>query len=195
MACEGLITADILFDCNNPSVGGLETDVLLINAEDINIATTTVSLTNKILMTNLALKAGKSGFLLQGVKQINGTSFELVKKEFGPDKFKHMFSGVILNPSALNKLQATFLSEGGKYVVVVEQKWKGASNADAFQVYGLKSGLELMTMLSNSKENDGTISFTLESTEGYEEPTVPLTLLETDYATTKTAFNAKFLGT
>ena len=36
------------------------------------------------------------------------------------------------------------------------------------------------------------ISFTLESTEGFEEPTVPMTLLETDYATTKTAFDAKF---
>ena len=192
MACEGLITADFLFDCANPSVGGLETDVLLINAEDINIATTTTDSTNKIKLTNLALKATKTAFLLQGVKQINGTSYELVKKEFGPDKFKHMFTGVILNPSAANKLQATHLSEGGKYVVVVEQKWKGASNADAFQVYGLKSGLELMTLVHNSKENDGTISFTLESTEGFEEPTVPMTLLETDYATTKTAFDAKF---
>lgn len=192
MACEGLITADILFDCANPSVGGLEVDVLLINAEDINIATTAVSNSNKVLLTNLALKATKTAFKLQGVKQINGTSYELVKKEFGPDKFKHMFTGVILNPSAANKLQATHLSEGGKYVVVVEQKWKGASNADAFQVYGLKSGLELMTLTYNSKENDGTISFTLESTEGFEEPTVPMTLLETDYATTKTAFDAKF---
>lgn len=192
MACEGLITADILFDCANPSVGGLETDVLLINVEDINIATTTTDSTNKIKLTNLALKATKTAFLLQGVKQINGTSYELVKKEFGPDKFKHIFTGVILNPSAANKLQATHLSEGGKYVVVVEQKWKGASNADAFQVYGLKSGLELMTLTYNSKENDGTISFTLESSEGFEEPTVPMTLLETDYATTKTAFDAKF---
>ena len=83
MACEGLITADILFDCVNPSVGGLETDVLLINAEDINIATTTTDSTNKIKLTNLALKATKTAFLLQGVKQINGTSYELVKKEFG----------------------------------------------------------------------------------------------------------------
>ena len=194
MPCEGLITANILFDCDNPSIGGLETDVLLINAEDINIATTTISSTNKTLMTNLALKATKVGFLLQGVKQINGTSYELVKKEFGPDKFKHMFTGVILNPSAANKLQATQLSEGGKYVVVVEQKWKGASNADAFQVYGYKSGLDLMTLTYNSKENDGTISFTLESTEGFEEPIVPYTLLETDYATTKIAFDAKFLS-
>jgi hypothetical protein len=192
MACEGLITADILFDCNNPSVGGLEADVLLINENDIDIAALAVDGTNKIKLTNLALKAGKTAFLLQGVKQINGTSYELVKKEFGPDKFKHMFAGVILNPSAANKLQATFLSEGGKYIVVVEQKWKGANNADAFQVYGLRSGLELMTMTANSKENDGTISFTLESTEGYEEPTLPMTLLETDYATTKTAFDAKF---
>lgn len=195
MACEGLINADFLFDCVNPSVGGLEVDVLLINAEDVNIATTTVSATNKIIMTNLALKTGKTGFLLQGVKQINGTSYELVNKEFGPDKFKHTFSGVILNPSSANKLQATILSEGAKYIVVVEQKWKGAANADAFQLYGYKSGLGLATMTYNSKENDGTISFTLESAEGYEEPTIPLTLLETDYATTKIAFTAKFLGT
>lgn len=194
MPCEGLITANILFDCENPPIGGIETDVLLINADDINITTTTFDPTNKVLLTNLALKATKVGFLLQGVKQINGANSELVKKEFGPDKFKHVFSGVILNPSAANKLQATYLSEGSKYVVVIEQKWKGADNEDAFVVLGLKSGLELQTMTWNTKENDGTISFTLESTEQYEEPTLPLTLLETDYATTKIAFDAKFLG-
>lgn len=192
MACEGLISADILFDCANPAIGGIEADVLLINAEDIDITATTISGTNKTLVTNLALKTGKTGYLLAGVKQVNGANSELVKKEMGPDKFKHVFSGVILNPSAANKLQATNLSEGAKYVVVIEQKWKGASNADAFVILGYKSGLELQTMTWNTKENDGTIAFTLESTEGYEEPTLPLTLLETDYATTKTAFNAKF---
>jgi hypothetical protein len=192
MACEGLISADMLFDCANPAIGGIETDVLLINAEDVDIAATTFSSTNKTVVTNLALKSGKSGYILQGVKQVNGANTELVKKEMGPDKFKHVFSGVILNASAANKLQATNLSEGSKYVVVIEQKWKGASNADAFVVLGLKSGLELQTMTWNTKENDGTIAFTLESTEGYEEPTLHLTLLETDYATTKTAFVAKF---
>lgn len=192
MACEGLISADILFDCANPAIGGIETDVLLINAEDVDIATTTFSNSNKTVITNLALKSGKTGYVLQGVKQVNGANTELVKKEMGPDKFKHVFSGVILNPSAANKLQATSLSEGSKYVVVIEQKWKGASNADAFVVLGLKSGLELQTMVWNTKENDGTIAFTLESTERYEEPTLQLTLLETDYATTKTAFVAKF---
>jgi hypothetical protein len=192
MACEGLISADILFDCANPAIGGIEADVLLINAEDIDITATTISNTNKTLVTNLALKTGKTGYLLAGVKQVNGANSELVKKEMGPDKFKHVFSGVILNPSAANKLQATNLSEGAKYVVVIEQKWKGASNADAFVILGYKSGLELQTMTWNTKENDGTIAFSLESTEGYEEPTLPLTLLETDYATTKTAFNAKF---
>jgi len=192
MACEGLISADILFDCANPAIGGIEADVLLINAEDIDITATTISNTNKALVTNLALKTGKTGYLLAGVKQVNGANSELVKKEMGPDKFKHVFSGVILNPSAANKLQATNLSEGAKYVVVIEQKWKGASNADAFVILGYKSGLELQTMTWNTKENDGTIAFTLESTEGYEEPTLPLTLLETDYATTKTAFSAKF---
>lgn len=193
MACEGLITADILFDCDNAPVGGIETDVLLFNVEDIDVSSLTYSPTNKILLTNFQLKSGKTGFLLQGVKQVNGANTELVKKEFGPDKHKHVFSGVIFNPSAANKLQATSLSEGSKYVVIIERKWKGADNEDAFIVLGLKSGLELQTMVWNTKENDGTIQFTLESTEGFEEPTLDLTLLETDYATTKVAFDAKFV--
>lgn len=192
MACDGLITANILFDCDNPPIGGIETDVLLFNADDVDITALTYNPSNKIQLTNFALKAGKTGYLLQGVKQVNGANSELVKKEIGPDKHKHVFSGVILNPSAANKLQATFLSEGGKYVVIIEQKWKGVDNDDAFVVLGLKSGLELQTMIWNTKENDGTISFTLESAESYEEPTLPLNLLETDYATTKTAFDNKF---
>lgn len=192
MPCEGLITANILFDCDNPPIGGIETDVLLINAEDVDITALTYNPANKIQLTNFALKATKTAYLLQGVKQVNGANSELVKKEIGTDKHKHVFSGVILNPSAANKLQATYLSEGGKYVVIIEQKWKGIDNDDAFVVLGLKSGLELQTMTWNTKENDGTISFTLESSEGYEEPTLPVNLLETDYATTKTAFDNKF---
>ncbi len=194
MACEGLITADILFDCDNPSVGGLEANVLLINEDDIDRALTIFSPTDKGLITDLKLLATKTGYLLQGVKQVNQASVELVKKETSKDMYKHMFNGVILNASTANKKVANALSQGGKYVLVIEQKWKGATNADAFQVLGFRSGLELTTMTWSTKENEGTIQFSLSSAEGFEEPGLALTLVETDYNTTKTAFNAKFLG-
>lgn len=191
--CTGLLTADITFDCANTPIGGIEQNIVLINKDDIDTIATTHDESNRLLVTNLQLKAGKIGYKLTGVKQANGKAWELVKKENAPDKFKHTFSGVIFNPSLANKAQADSLSQGAKYVVVVEQVWKGAGNADAFEILGLKSGLEISTMTNNSKENDNMIVFELTSVDGFEEPTMPKTLLETDYDTTKTVFDAAFV--
>lgn len=194
MACNGVIDADILFDCDFPAIGGIEVNVVLINREQVDVTATTYSGTNKTLMTAFALTEGSSytGYSFQGVKQVNSTAFELVKKETGPDKFRHVFNGIILNPSAENKLQLQQMAEGGKYVAIVEKKWKGEDNEDAFDVFGIDSGLELNVVTYNSNENDGTISIELSNAENYEEPKVPATLLLTDYATTKTAFDNKF---
>lgn len=190
--CTGNLTADILFDCANAPIGGIEQNVVLINKDDIDLSATIVDATNRILVTNLQLKPGKTGYLLTGVKQANGKAWELVKKENAPDKFKHTFSGVIFNPSAANKQQADSLSKGAKYIAVIEQMWKGTDSEEAFEVLGLNSGLELMTMTNNSKENDNMIMFELASADGFEETTMPKTLLDVDYAATKTAFSNKF---
>ena len=190
--CTGELTADIAFDCLNAPVGGIEQDVVLINKNDVDIVTTTTDANNRVLLTNLQLKPGKTGYKLTGVKQSNGKSWELVKKENAPDKYKHTFSGVIFNPGAENKQQADYLSQGGSYLVVVEQKWKGAGNIDAFEVLGSSSGLELSTMTNSSKENDNMIMFELASVDGFEEPTMPKTLLDVSYTATKTAFDNKF---
>lgn len=192
MACEGLITADILYDCDNPPVSGLETDVVLINITDLDRAAITYDATNKDIVTNLQLLALKTGYLFQGIKQINTASSELVKKEFSSDKEKHSFVGVLLNVSAANKAQINAFKEGGKYVAVINRKWKGVANAEAFLILGLEVGLEIETQTWNSNENDGTLTFTLASADGFEEPRLPNTLLETNYATTLAAFNDKF---
>jgi hypothetical protein len=192
MACEGLITADILYDCVNSPIGGLETDIVLINISDIDRTAVTLDPTNPDIVTAFALNSGTTGYLLQGIKQINSASSELIKKEFSSDKQKHVFTGVVLNVSAVNKQQINNMADGGKYIAVVNRKWKGVDNDDAFLILGLESGLELITATWNSNENDGVLQFTLESTEGFEEPRLPNTLLETDYATTLAAFEAKF---
>ena len=124
---------------------------------------------------------------------INHIHSELVKKEQSFDKFKHMFSGIILTLSAANKLQLQQMKEGGRYVVVVEKRWKGVADADAFDVFGIDSGLELNVATYNSNESDGTATIELSSVDSYEEPKIPVNLLLTDYATTKTAFDNKFI--
>lgn len=193
MACDGLLTTDILFDCDNAPKGGIEVNVLLFNKEQIDISAVTFDAANKLKMTNFQLLSGNTGVLLKGVKQVQGLSNELVKKETSIDAFKHLFSGVVLTPSVANRLQLQSLSEGASIVAMVELKWKGSGNTEAFIVGGYDAGLELNVLKWSTTENDGTIAFELSSVDGFEEPKQVMTLLETDYTTTKAAFDAKFV--
>lgn len=190
-SCDGLLSGDILNDCLNPSVGGLEANVLLFNSEDINKSATTYDASNKLIVTNFQVKTGKTGYLLESVKQIHALKFEYVKKELGNDRYKHTFSFVILNPTAANR-NKLFEMNGGRFTVMVESKFKGASSAEPFLIGGYDSGMELQTIAYASNENDGTISVEMTSVESYEEPKPILTFLDTDYATSKALFDAKF---
>jgi hypothetical protein len=190
--CEDKLSADIQKDCENKPIGGIEVNVVLIALKDINKTTSTISATNKLLITDLATNTGTSGYFVEGIKQAQGAMFELVKKEDSFDAYKHSFSGVVLNPSASNKLELSKVASGERYVAVVEKKWKGADSDEAFEVLGWDSGLVISEMTWNTKESDGIIKFVLSNEDGYEEPEMTRTLLETDYATTKTSFNNKF---
>lgn len=190
--CEELLTADIQKDCDNKPVGGVEVDIVIINFADVDKATSTFDGSNDLLLTNLSTFSGKTGYSIEGIKQTQGASFELVKKEDGFDGFKHKFEGVILAPSVENKKRLSEISSGGRFVVVVEKKWKGDSQEDAFEVLGFDVGMEIETVVWNTKEADGIIKFSLSSVDTFEEPKMTLNNLETDFATTKIAFDAKY---
>lgn len=189
--CDGLLTADILNDCENPAIGGLEANVLFFNTPDINKSATTYNSTNKLLVTNFELKAEKIGYLLESVKQIHALKFEYVIKELGLNKYKHTISFVILNPTVANRNKMHEMN-GGRFTVMVETIFKGASSAEPFLIGGYDSGMELQVVTYASNENDGTISVEMTSVENYEEPKPVLTFLDTDYATSKALFDAKF---
>ena len=190
--CNEILTADIAKDCSVKPVGGIEVNVVLIPFESINKSTSTIDGTNKLLITDLATNTGTSGYFVEGVKQSQGASFEMVKKEDSFDMYKHTFSGVVLTPSVANKKSLSEVASGSRYVAVIEKKWKGVSDADAFEVLGWDAGLEIQEMTWNTKESDGIIKFVLANADGYEEPEMTRNLLETDYATTKTSFDNKF---
>ena len=188
--CEDKLTAAIAKNCDEKPQGGLEVNAVLINYDDIDFASSTIDAGNDLIITSLATDSGTQGYFLEGVKQTNAISFELVKKEDTYDGYKHTFAGVILAPSAVNKDLLKEIGSGGRYVVVVEKKWKGTDDVDAFEVLGWDSGLVISTMVYNSKESDGVIKFELSSEDGFEEPEMPRNNLETNYVTTKVAFDA-----
>ena len=188
--CEEKLTAAIAKNCDEKPQGGLEVNAVLINYDDIDFGASTEDGAIKLIITSLATDSGTQGFFLEGVKQTNSISVELVKKEDSFDMYKHIFAGVILAPSAVNKELLAQIASGGRYVVVVEKKWKGTDDADAFEILGWDSGLVISTLIYNSKEADGVIKFELASEDGFEEPEMSRNNLETNYATTKVAFDA-----
>ncbi len=188
--CEEKLTAAIAKNCDEKPQGGLEVNAVLINYDDIDFGSSTEDGSNKLIITSLATNSGTQGFFLEGVKQTNAISCELVKKEASFDMYKHTFAGVILAPSAVNKELLAQIASGGRYVVVVEKKWKGTDDEDAFEILFWDSGGVISTLVYNSLEDDGVIKFELSSVEGLEEPEMTRNNLETDYDTTKTAFDA-----
>lgn len=188
------LSADIVNDCENLSIVGIESDILLIPHSDVDKTASLIDPQNKLLLTNLVLKAGATGFLLEGVKQTNGYNHEFVPGDDQTrDKSRHVIRGRILSPSAANRLQAQKLGEGESYLAVVNKKYKGANSADAFLVLGWDAGLYLRSKTENSLENDAAILLELGSKDNMLESQDPKVLLETDYATTLTAFKNKFV--
>lgn len=187
------ISADIVNDCENLSIAGIESDILLIPHSDVDKTASTFDPVNPLLISSLVLKAGKTGFLLEGVKQTNGYNSEFVPgDDQTPDKSRHVIRGRILTPSAANRLQANKLGKGESYMAVVNKKYKGANSADAFLVLGWDAGLYLSSKTENSLENDGAILLEMSSKDLTLEKDDPKVLLETDYDTTLLAFNNKF---
>ena len=188
------ITGDIAVNCDHIAIAGLESDILLIPHSNVDKSTSTFDATNKMIITDLVLKAGATGYLLEGVKQTNGMNSEFVPGDDQTlDKHRHGIRGRVLTPSAANIEQANLLGKGESYMAVVNRKYKGEDSKDAFLILGWDTGMYLNVMTINSNENDGAILLEMASKDGMLENDLPRVVLDTDFDTTLTAFTNKFL--
>lgn len=189
------LSADIVIDCDNIAIGGVEDDIVLIAHEDIDKTASTINASNRLVLDDLSAVSGKSGFLVSGIRNAQGFLSEFVPSEETLDKWRHVYDGVIATPTSTNRLEASKLAKGKSYVAVVRTRYKGIAKADEFKVLGWTNGLYITAMTENSRESDGMIKFTLSSKDAYLEHDMPRILLETDNATTLIAFNNKFATT
>ena len=188
--CFGKLTEDLSYDCDNIPASGIEVDVVLINIQDIDRSSTTLAAG---VVTNLQLLSGTVGVAIQGIKRVFNYTNTIVVREDGANMHQHAINLRITNMSAENRVEIEKLINTKGIVAVVEKKWKGTDNGDAFIVLGLDRGLRFSEGVENSEEADGAFTFTLQSLEAELEPKGPAVLLETDYATTRTAFAGKFV--
>ena len=186
-AC-GLISAGLSPDCNNPLVGGLEVDLVLINKDDID--TYSFNGTNPLIVEGITLAAGKIGYKYTGIKTSNSAKATLVKGKYTTN-YDHELSMVVFNVDGAAKLQLELLAKG-IVVAVVRYKYQGANGSTAFEVLGREQGMEVSVLErdSNNADTQGGYMVTLKTPDVGKEGHLPAPFFDTDYATTFTAYTA-----
>ena len=190
MSC-GKITQNILFDCEKTAtVTGVEKRMVLLNRGDFQV---TLDANNKHLVTDITLNSGATGYAIEDAKG------KAIKPSYEPDEsgpqttYRHKVGFIIYENSAAIKQEISRMTNGS-LVAIVENKDKGTNGGAAFEIYGLNSGLMLKgnSRDPHSKETGAGYSLSLENDEDSPEPTMPLTLYKTDYATTKALFDGLY---
>ena len=190
--CDNAIKKDILLNCDDPIVPGVEQEGVIINRSDIDFSTVAFNTTRKNVIETLALKSGKKAYkvVVSGSTPFTGTNTALATGTYR-NTFTNTVNMVILanDPDVCADIIDGLAN--GEYVVILENKAKSLQKEEnpgdsAFQVYGYYQGLKAAEISNDkySEETEGGWSVSLQETKV---PKSALFYFKTDYDTTKTA--------
>ena len=186
--CSSIAAATLEKICNEPPVLGLETNAVVIPISQIDRGATAFN-ADKTIITDLVLIANPIVIPVSAFKRFKDGGYDAKENAEGPNGFVHMFTFIAPQNNSQAKKFFNNTASGERFLVVVERKWKGASNADAFEVLGYDVGMTIA--VSQKYYGDaGAPVLALKTPGDEQEPRVPYTWLDTNYATTKTAFEA-----
>lgn len=185
-SCIDDLTGDFQKDCDNPPVLGLEENAILVPYDDIDRAATTFNADGTII-TNITLKEDAQKIKVQAFKKFKDGGYDTKSNPDSPDGTIHSFIFVSPKNDSSAKKFINALLTGARCVAFVERKWKGATKDQAFEVLGYDIGMG-GTPAMKYYADSGSHVITLKTPDGEQEPKVPYTWLETDYATTLAEF-------
>lgn len=182
--CLGKIAANIDQDCDNPRVAGYESIALIVNRDDIDWSAITVDSGNPRIVKTLALNSGA------GVKpyaifnpRVNPAPFNGTQTEFSSDAnnytktLQFYFEG-IGGGSSKDVVEPL---KSGSYLVILQRKDHRGDGS--FQIIGYQSGLVASAQVQDEETGYWLITMTTS------EPSAEISFYNTDYATTKAAFD------
>jgi len=185
--CTSLLTANVATACNAPRIKGYEQIGIIINRADIDWENTTVDVANARIVDDLTLLATKKVAVIYNSKKnplpFGGTQTAYNRDADQYDKTVQFYCERIGGDAAMGIVEPL---KNGEYVVVLERKDKNGTGS--FQVFGFQKGL--------SAGNDGGAQVQDEESGHWlitmttQEPYAEVEWFDTDYATTKTAFDA-----
>lgn len=190
MTCDKLLAMGISPDCDNPQVGGLEADGVIINRADIDFDASTR--TGNVIST-LALKSGKKGFKIyqQGNNPFTGSNTAFTAGSF-LNKFTKQVNLVVYDHSAECCSKIIDQLANGSFVVVMKNKYAGSDSKSKYEVFGYDAGLKQTEGSRDpySEDTEGGWSVALQEVT----PSSGVFLYSTSLSATESAFNSLTAG-
>ena len=186
MNCDKRLAMAIAPDCDNPHVGGMEPDGVIINRADVDFD---ACVREKNIISTLALKSGKKGF---EVYQTGNNPFTGSNSAFAAgtyiNKFTHQVNLLVFDHSAECSEKVIDQFANGQFIAVLKNKHAGADGKSKYQVYGYEAGLRMTegTHDQYSEDTEGGWAIALQETA----PTSGLFLYSTSISATDAAFES-----
>lgn len=186
------ISDDLLNNCDNKPVAGVNSTLTLINKEDI--ATVVYDTDNPQVIRGITLKTGTQAYKFEVYKNTHKPKTTSVNRTYGT-YHKHEIVTAIMTWDIATKIQAEALL-GAKVIAIAENL---QTTGDArVEIYGWDQGLSIAEgAVRDTAANDGVFNFTLANEDEYPEPHLPKTFaVETidvyDYTATIEAVEALY---
>lgn len=180
--CIGTLADSITQDCDNPRIAGYENVALIFNRADIDWTAVTVDAQNARIVTSLAMVSGKKPFVIYNPRvnpaPFNGTNTEFTQDNDRYSKTVQFYYEGIGGDASMDVVEPL---KSGQYVVLLQRKDHRGDGS--FQLIGYQSGLTAITEVQD--EETGYWLITMNTSE----PSAEVSFFDTDYATTKTAFD------
>jgi len=172
-------------------LGGTMKRICAINFEELDFSAGdpyTYDGTKKII--NVAMASGKVAYEFKGFRTDVKKSAEVITPGLGPNQLKHLCAFVVCDRTQEKKNLVEQLMRG-KFVVIAENI---GADADAWEVIGAKSGLEMVAgVIQDAHVNGGYFTLNFATLDGEFETKLPQTL-GGSYADGLTLVNALIAG-
>lgn len=181
--CSSALADNLASDCDNPRIAGYEQIGVIFNRGDVDWANLALSASNPRIIEAIAAATGKKPFALYNNKN-NPLPFDGTNTTYNSDTDQYdktlqfYFEGIGGGVSA-NVVEPL---KGGEYIAILQRKDHRGDGS--FQVFGFQSGLK-----ANAQVQDETTGYWL-ITMACSEPSAEVSFFDTDYSTTKAAFDA-----
>ena len=181
--CTAAIAANIASSCDTPRIKGYEQLGIIINKADLDLTACTVDAANSRIVTNIVMATGKNPYALYNNKN-NPLPFNGTKTEYQSDSDDYLKTAQFYYEGIGGGKSKSVVEplKGGEYLLIIPRK--DHSGDGSFQVFGFQVGMKANTEVQDEETGYWLITMTAN------EPSAEVSFFKTDYATTKTAYDA-----